>query len=542
MALSRHHAAISKPLNIEEIVHLAQQFEFGSNRPLKGWLRSAQMLLTEAAICEQDGNLQMAYLYLYRHAELVLGKFPQHPEYKDPKLKADLTQARQTVQKNLAMLEQWKPRIKHEHQRYVKAMERRNAERQRIQDERLRDERQRLSNDWPYPDTFGPEEEAFEDPTQSLNANENRQLAVDLAHKELRRRDATRQSTHQAGISPDTVASRRRGIVLDPDEATGPRHHEFDRVSEGIREAGRHLHRRSHHQANEKASDQRRTASTNYQYPSVPTKEDAIDWKMAPLEPGRTPVFSAPPPVRPAKEAPDDRFAKLDLNAPPVPPKPKDSAASSPSTATPSPPPIPQTPSSKYTFMPTAFTEAGGALRTVLLPPELRSTFLNLAHPNTSRNLETCGILCGTLISNALFINHLVIPDQQSTSDTCEATEEGDNELFDFCDSNKLLVCGWIHTHPSQSCFLSSRDLHTSSGYQIMLPEAIAIVCAPRHNPDWGIFRLTDPPGLSHILNCPQRSLFHPHSETNLYTDAIKPGHVVEGPGLKFEVVDLRKR
>lgn len=74
-----------------------------------------------------------------------------------------------------------------------------------------------------------------------------------------------------------------------------------------------------------------------------------------------------------------------------------------------------------------------------------------------------------------------------------------------------------------------------------MLPEAIAIVCAPRHNPDWGIFRLTDPPGLKHVLECEQKGLFHPHSEQNLYTDALRPGHVVEGEGLEFEVVDLRK-
>ena len=150
--------------------------------------------------------------------------------------------------------------------------------------------------------------------------------------------------------------------------------------------------------------------------------------------------------------------------------------------------------------------------------------------------------MCGTVISNALFISHLIIPDQESTSDTCDTTEEGDNNLFDYCDSNDLLVCGWIHTHPSQTCFLSSRDLHTSSGYQIMLPEAIAIVCAPRHNPDWGIFRLTDPPGLPSVLNCTQKGLFHPHAENNLYTDALRPGHVVEGPGLKFQTVDMRKR
>lgn len=74
-----------------------------------------------------------------------------------------------------------------------------------------------------------------------------------------------------------------------------------------------------------------------------------------------------------------------------------------------------------------------------------------------------------------------------------------------------------------------------------MLPEAIAIVCAPRHNPDWGVFRLTDPPGLKHVLKCERKGLFHPHEERDLYTDAGRPGHVVEGPGLEFEVVDLRE-
>ena len=73
-----------------------------------------------------------------------------------------------------------------------------------------------------------------------------------------------------------------------------------------------------------------------------------------------------------------------------------------------------------------------------------------------------------------------------------------------------------------------------------MLPESIAIVCAPSRTPDWGIFRLTDPPGLKTVLNCTQPGLFHPHSETNIYTDALRPGHVFEAKGLEFETVDLR--
>lgn len=43
----------------------------------------------------------------------------------------------------------------------------------------------------------------------------------------------------------------------------------------------------------------------------------------------------------------------------------------------------------------------------------------------------------------------------------------------------ELYPLGWIHTHPTQTCFLSSIDVHTQCGYQTMLDEAVAIVMAP---------------------------------------------------------------
>ncbi|KAM0716012.1 hypothetical protein Q7P37_008526 [Cladosporium fusiforme] len=528
MALSRHHASITRPLNIQEIVAQAQDFDFSPARDLRAWLRAARMLLTEAAICEQDGNLQMAYLYLYRHAELILGKIPTHPDVKDIRFKTDLKHARMTVNKNLVKLEQWKPRIVQQYQRYVKAMERRNAEKQRIYDEHRNAERQHITDGSLRRLSLDPpaEEDAYHELGETLDASENRHLAVDLAQHELRRRDINRQTTRQAGISPGTIASRRQGLVMDPEESYQSRDSQRldpDKVSDGIREAGSYLYQRGQNSQDARARDF--TERQRYQYPKVPTKEGPMQWDTAPLQPRNTrPSYDQPPPI-PAKDGHQD-------GAPPIPGKYSEQAAA---------PEASQKSASKVTFKPNAFTEAGVPLRTVFLPPNLRTNFLNLANANTQRNLETCGILCGTVISNALFISHLVIPDQQSTSDTCDTTEEGDNELFDFCDGNDLLVCGWIHTHPSQSCFLSSRDLHTSSGYQVMLPEAIAIVCAPRQKPDYGIFRLTDPPGLPAVLNCHQKGLFHPHSETNLYTDAMKPGHVVEGPGLTLKTVDLRK-
>jgi len=47
---------------------------------------------------------------------------------------------------------------------------------------------------------------------------------------------------------------------------------------------------------------------------------------------------------------------------------------------------------------------------------------------------------------------------------------------------NDAITVGWIHTHPTQTAFLSSPDLHTQFGYQKLFAEAIAIVCAPLYH------------------------------------------------------------
>ncbi|KAM3422470.1 hypothetical protein BST61_g2818 [Cercospora zeina] len=532
MALSRHHAALTTPRSVEALVQEAQEFEFSPNRALQQWLRAAKMLLTEASICEQEGNLATAYLYLYRHADLILSKLPEHPDYKNPRYKLELSQARKTVQRNLVKLEQWKPRIHQDYQRYVKAMDRRSAERQRVQQE-FDQAARRLSYDHSRRSSLASMSSRPPSPISTLSAMDNREFAVNLAQRELRRRDASRKSTAEAGIPAATVAERRRGLVApeygDPAHSRGP--------DDGVRAVGQQLQQQSLRSPN--GPNEEQPINSTFHYPSVPQKERRMEWSTPPIQPPNPQSrYTMPnPPARPAKES-LHKYSASELpgrQPPPRPPRPD-------SLPTPGPPPSPPLVlPPKYTFKPTAFTEAGAPLRTVLLPPNLRTQFLNLADPNTSRNLETCGILAGTLIANALFINTLIIPDQTSTSDTCDTTDQGEIDLFSYCDSNSLLVMGWIHTHPSQSCFLSSRDLHTSSGYQVMLPEAIAIVCSPRQNPDWGIFRLTDPPGLPHVLECRKPGIFHTHDEERLYTDALRPGHVVEGPGLQFEVVDLRK-
>ncbi|ODV96475.1 hypothetical protein PACTADRAFT_40630, partial [Pachysolen tannophilus NRRL Y-2460] len=186
-------------------------------------------------------------------------------------------------------------------------------------------------------------------------------------------------------------------------------------------------------------------------------------------------------------------------------------------------------------------------LRTVFVPFDLKQKFLDIAQENTIQELETCGILAGKLSRNAFFITTLIIPRQISTRDTCETLDE--EKLFEITDEKGLFVLGWIHTHPTQSCFLSSVDLHTQNSYQIMLNEAIAIVLSPHPKfsyEDFGCFRLTDPPGLPIITAC-NKNGFHPHNEKNLYVTCnringdINMGHVVIRNGLPFEVIDTRK-
>ncbi|KAI8853085.1 hypothetical protein BC829DRAFT_383730 [Chytridium lagenaria] len=116
---------------------------------------------------------------------------------------------------------------------------------------------------------------------------------------------------------------------------------------------------------------------------------------------------------------------------------------------------------------------------------------------------------------------------------------EDEEALFGAMEEREVLALGWL--------FMSSVDLHTHCSYQMMLPEAIAIVLAPRSTPNIGIFRLTDPMGVNLIANCDGGLGFHPHpdlpNDMPIYrnAEAESGGHVslMEGVG-DLTVVDLR--
>lgn len=318
--------------------------------------------------------------------------------------------------------------------------------------------------------------------TMTLEAADNSELAVKMAHNEIRRRRATRQSTEAeqqrraAGVWEDynwEAHSSEDSTYLRKDDDDQMR---LDMEASRRRTDGPHdilpdaIRQRPSRPPRPILPDPQRNGRSEYHYPSIP-KSQPPKYDENPYESStrsRSPR-RAPLPPKPPKER-----LEQPVSTPTPPPyleKPRKELPPAPSTSAPP----------SFTFRPSAYLENGSPLRTVFLPQTLRKKFLAHVEPNTRKNLETCGMLCGTLISNALFISKVVIPEQKSTSDTCDT--ENESALFDYCAAEDLMVLGWIHTHPTQTCFMSSRDLHTHAGYQVMMPESIAIVCAPSKNP-----------------------------------------------------------
>lgn len=360
-------------------------------------------------------------MFYYRYAEFYFAQIAKHPDAKKTEYKPAVAKVRNEVIQDMDKMEALKPDLKRRYEKYQESVRRRDAAR-----------RERLGGSVPDDDDSIATDAQFQDDSRVLNAGQHNDLALRLANKELRRRNGMRQD----------------------DDAT------MDDLTQGIRAIGRQLDASKGNYV-----ELNTPQTTRYNYPTVPHAAKSQMEGQPPLSP-LSPAL--PPKVTPGTAT----------TYPPALP------SKSPSSGLPTLPPNKDISSSNYTFRTSAYTEGGLPLRTLFLPTELRASFLSIATTNTSSNLETCGILCGTLISNAFFISRLVIPAQIATSDTCEVTEQGDISLFDYVDGEGLTVCGWIHTHPTQTCFLSSRDLHTSVGYQVMLPESVAIVCAPSKTPE----------------------------------------------------------
>ena len=174
----------------------------------------------------------------------------------------------------------------------------------------------------------------------------------------------------------------------------------------------------------------------------------------------------------------------------------------------------------------------------ITIPFDLPSTFSTIAKTNTAKGIETCGILLGfQQSSDSFLITCVLIPNQVGTFDTCETIGLAEEKILSYALTNDLVCLGWIHTHPTQSCFLSSVDMHTTLSYQRMLSNAVAIVVAPtdRQLPV-GVWRLTEF-GILEIGKCKQ-SGFHDHRDKDSFSVIVDD--VVWDPALKVVVVDQR--
>ena len=111
-----------------------------------------------------------------------------------------------------------------------------------------------------------------------------------------------------------------------------------------------------------------------------------------------------------------------------------------------------------------------GELRTVVIPGDIISKFLEVSRDNSEDNVETLGTFGGQIgRDNKFRVTHLLIPRQTGKSDSC--TMDGIEDVLEIYQNESLIFLGWIHTHPAYSVFLSSVDMHNQYEWQHMLPE-----------------------------------------------------------------------
>ena len=175
------------------------------------------------------------------------------------------------------------------------------------------------------------------------------------------------------------------------------------------------------------------------------------------------------------------------------------------------------------------------SLKNMRLPTALIDSFLEAAQENSQKDVETLAFLAG-LDGNSYIVTDLLIPKQTGTQNTCSTTDE--QEMLDFLDQQGLICLGWIHTHPSQSSFLSSVDLHMQFSLQQLLPAAVAIVCSLKDKVN-SIYNLSAQ-GMDVLSKCTAvASTFHPHP-VSFFPLFKRANHIILDDDIELQSTDLR--
>ncbi|CAK7271495.1 hypothetical protein SEPCBS57363_004649 [Sporothrix epigloea] len=540
------------PLSPKDLARSAEMFEWRPQIPLKFHIGSLDAMYREGKTYLAERNYAKAYVLLMRFSIICVEKVSTHPEAHTPEGKRLVRTATRRLKTVMELLESIKTELVVARQRWADASRAKAA---------TADTRESAHDRRSFSNTFAAQDPAlsWNPHTQAelIDASEHVELAIALANKRV-------GDTHELGER----ASERL------DDAAPQESNDVSRDMERARwrlDGITHPRPSSDDECRSREDRIDPVVPVSYNYPSIhrsapvsyePTQLDARGTRssssaarppLPPKQSNREPVATASSPVPPPIPSRDTPLASRRYNNDLLMLQQKESSLTTTASVPPLPPPktldiaIADTPlrpaKSQYTFKPAAYLESGAPIRSVFLPDTLRSDFLRVARPNTDNGIETCGILCGKTANNALFITCLLIPQQIGTRDSCETT--GEVATLEYCSEHDLIQIGWIHTHPTQTCFMSSLDMHTHAGYQIMMDESIAIVCAPTHEPSWGIFRLTNPPGLPYIGGCRKAGAFHEHDlkPHEIYTEAKNPpGHVFVVPGIDYTVADLRDK
>ncbi|CAK7227844.1 hypothetical protein SCUCBS95973_006678 [Sporothrix curviconia] len=559
-ARPRSSTAAYAPLSPKDLARSAEMFEWRPQIPLKFHIGSLDAMYREGKTYLAEHNYAKAYVLLMRFSIICVEKVPTHPEARTPEGRRLVRTATRRLKTVMALLESIKAELVVARQRWADARGAGEEDGDAVAAKGSgHDRRDAL-------DTFAAQDPALSwnqhKQAELIDAADHVELAIALANK--RAGDAQgaqgmasgRRSGRDTRRDPDDISREMERARWQLDEMSHPPGYGDDRRSHRDRHQGRDdavvpmsynypsIHRSTpvSYEAMQSESRDSRSASSSARPPLPPKQPTRESLAAASMSPAPPPIPSRGDPLA-SRRYNDDLFLlqqdvapSITVSASPPPPPPKTFDTLAADT-----PPRPA--KSQYTFKPAAYLESGAPIRSVFLPDTLRRDFLRVAQPNTNKGIETCGILCGKTANNALFITCLLIPQQIGTRDSCETT--GEVATLEYCSQEDLIQIGWIHTHPTQTCFMSSLDMHTHAGYQIMMDESIAIVCAPAHEPSWGIFRLTNPPGLPYIGGCRKAGAFHEHDlrPHEIYTEAKNPpGHVFVVPGIDYSVADLRDK
>ncbi|KAJ2850478.1 hypothetical protein IWW36_001858 [Coemansia brasiliensis] len=485
--------------SLEEL-YRAADIRLSRKVPISKYFRDLEETLEKAKRRLMEQDLQYAYVFYLRYVTVVVKHLPSMPNYDNPEYAKNRERTSKNAKKALTVLERLQPILQERYDEYIKYL-----------------------SSLPRPKA----EVSTYSTRHGLNDHK-------VSFANVPSHDERSNTTHDNQPNDDSQSKSRNFSLAETFQGLQLNGNSTPHIQLNVREETPIIYPSVSASTSDLAQSAQphstQAASTHATHPPAPQQQPLSAY--TPTSPN--PAFASvqmPVPRPPPRDNPNK-------GQPTLPPKPQEYGKGT----------IKNNIASESQYMPPSFihashsslTEGGVRMRPIQVPEGIFEEFIEIASANTRANLETCGILCGKQIpgQEALVMTTLIIPKQRATSDTC--VTEHEEELFVEQMERDLITLGWIHTHPSQTCFMSSLDLHTQCSYQLMLPEAIAIVCSPQHQPRFGIFRLTDPGGIDTIQNCHEKSAFHPHDSSKIiYTNASDGSHVVLA-NYDFDIVDIR--